>query len=96
MVRLGALPNQAIIGGFKGKIDFYLWKGIPCARRWPRWRKRKASPAEAAAQEAFAYINQMAAFIPTFIRAQYVRQVTGTPFSWKDLLVKAYISGITY
>ena len=36
MAKLIALPHQAIIDGFKGTIDFYVWKGLSVARKWPR------------------------------------------------------------
>ncbi|GAI78615.1 unnamed protein product, partial [marine sediment metagenome] len=30
MARLTALPSLDIIHGFRGILDFYLWKGLPC------------------------------------------------------------------
>lgn len=46
MAVLERLPETAIIKGFKGSVDFYLWKGIACARMWPR----KAVPTKTAAE----------------------------------------------
>lgn len=96
MTVLTALPSQAIINGFKGTVDFYLWKGVACARKWPRWRRRTATPEEAANQDAFRYINQVAGSLDPYIIAQYQAMAAGTPFTWKDLLVRAYMKGIDY
>lgn len=36
MARLHNMPSEHIIEALKGVVDFYFWKGIPCARAWPR------------------------------------------------------------
>jgi len=36
MVKLAGVPPRGVVLGFKGIIDYYSWKGIPVARRWPR------------------------------------------------------------
>jgi len=96
MAILTALPHLSIINGFRGVIDFYLWKGIPCARRWPRWKKRKPYPAEAANQQAFAYANKLWPTLPPYIRTQYITMAVGTPLRGQDIFVRAYMRGITY
>lgn len=94
MARLSALPEQAIIDGFRGVIDFYLCNGIPCARMWPRYKTRDPTPAERAAQERFAYVNKMISQLPDNIRQLYRDMVAGTNYRWNDLAVKIYLSGI--
>jgi len=96
MAVLTQMPQQHIIDGFKGVVDFYEYKGIPCARKWPVWHPRQPSDTERAAQEAFAYINRIASQLPEYIKDQYHRMAVGTPWTWKDLLVKAYIHGLDY
>lgn len=96
MARLNAMPNKEIVDTFKGVIDFYLWKGIPCARSWPRYKPRQASPDEAAVQSDFSYINKLASQLPEDIIDQYKAMAVGTPFTWKDLLVRGYMGGFDY
>lgn len=96
MARLTVMPQQAIIDGLAGKIDFYMYKGQAVARKWPYWKTRTPTLTEKAAQERFAYVNQVAKTLPQFVIEQYQRMAQGTPFSWKDLLVRSYISGIKY
>lgn len=96
MVVLKKLPSQAIVDGFKGTVDFYMYKDTACARSWPRYYPRDPTAPERANQDAFAYVNQVARDLPVFIVDQYKRMAASTPFSWKDLIVRAYISGIPY
>lgn len=96
MAVLDQLPSLAIIDGFKGTIDFYLWKGVPCARMWPIHGKRQPYPDEAAGQQAFSYINKAATTLDPFIIDQYKRMAVGTPLTWKDLLVRSYMKGLDY
>lgn len=93
---LTELPSQAIIDGFKGHIDFYLWKGIPCCRKWPVYRPRAPYPGEALNQGAFAYINRLWSQLPANIQALYRDMAVGTPLTGKDLLVMAYMKGLDY
>ncbi|GAI36660.1 unnamed protein product, partial [marine sediment metagenome] len=58
MARLTALPSIDIIHGFQGVLDFYLWKGLPCVRRWPRMTKAQQSDATKAASAIFGAISQ--------------------------------------
>lgn len=94
MAKLTHMPSRAIIDGFKGDVDFYLYMGIPCARKWPVWRKREPHPAERANQEDFALINQYAITLPVELITAYRELAQGTPFTWKDLLVRSYMRGL--
>lgn len=57
MTRLKELPEIQVIKGFKGKVDFYLWKGIAVARRWPRKTTIPKTPAEQASANEFGAIS---------------------------------------
>lgn len=94
MARLTALPEQSIIDNLKGTIDYYLWKGIPCCRKWPHWPKRSPTPEEKANQDAFAYINHQVKNVPPYVRQQYVNMAASTMLTWKDLFIRAYMAGI--
>lgn len=94
MVRLAELPPKAVIDGFKGKIDFYLYKGIPCARKWPVHAPRSRSDAEKATQQAFVITNQTWAQVSPEVKQAYKRMTRGGPWAAKDFFVKGYISGL--
>jgi len=58
LAKLAALPNATIIAGFKGKIDFYVHKGIPCARRWPVITGHRSTIGEKRNQNRFRYFQK--------------------------------------
>jgi len=94
MTRLTALPSEAIISSFKGKIDYYLWKGIPCCRKWPRWAPREPYPLEKINQDAFAYAMKSWKLQPEWLKVQWQRMAQGTPWRAQDLFLKAYMKGL--
>lgn len=96
MAKLTSMPQQAIIDEFKGYVDFYLWKGIPCARAWPRWPPRDPHPAEKANQDEFAYIIHLYNTIPAEIIDAYRVTAAGTQYTCRDLFIKAFLVGIQY
>lgn len=95
MSRLEALPERAIIDGFKGKIDFYLWKDIPCARRWPKKPSMPRSPGVIDGQQLFAHTAQLATQLSPSVIAAFEEMAQEIPLTWKDLFFKAYINGST-
>lgn len=58
MARLTALPSLDIIHGFQGILDFYLWKGLPCARKWPYTPPSHVTEGTLAARAIFGAISQ--------------------------------------
>lgn len=93
MARLLAMPAQAIVDGFKGVLDFYLWKGIACVRKWPYHPKRKPYPAEKANQDRFARGARAWDPLPEHVKVQYRRMAAGTAFTPRDLFMRLYLVG---
>jgi len=56
MARIDALPSIEIIRGFKGILDFYVWRGLPCVRAWPKYRPAKQTAASLATALVFGAI----------------------------------------
>jgi len=100
MAKLLKLPEQAIIDGLSGVLDFYvihlnptLDKGIPVCRSWPRYKPETRTAASADASRYFAYANKMAAFMPESIKAAYANTLAGSRLTWKDMMVRMYLKG---
>lgn len=93
MVKLAVLPHQDIISGFKGKIDFYLWRGIPVVRTWPRSPGHKRAPAVEAQWPAFTTASRLWKLMSPALQAAYNETAHGTTMSGRDLAEKAYLSG---
>ena len=70
---------------FRGKIDFYLWKGkIPVARRWPKKPKPPYTALQAEAMAAFSMIcAQMRRLLPAALLAWQVGS-EGKREQWTD------------
>lgn len=94
MAKLTVLPELAIIDGFKGKVDFYLHDGIPCARRWPRSPGKRRAPAVEATWEAFAYAAAKWKDLPPEIQAGYNEMASGTGLSGRDMFTRSYLTGL--
>lgn len=93
MVKIAEMPAQHLIDGWKGTIDFFIYKGQPVARSWPHWHPRKPTEPELQAQIAFGYVNQMAHALPPYIIDQYRRMAASSQCSWKDIFVRGYLYG---
>lgn len=89
MARLTALPSIDIIRGFKGVLDFYLWKGLPCVRRWPRMTKAKQTQASKDAAALFGQISSDYRLLPPLALEAYQIEAATQPRTARDL----YISG---
>jgi len=57
MARIHLLPSESEIHGYKGVLDFYLWRGLPVVRKWPYNPKSHHSPATIAAAEKFGAVT---------------------------------------
>ena len=88
------LPEQAIISGFKGKIDFYLWKGVPCARKWPRSPGKRRSPAVEAQWQFFQKAVELWNELSQEVKDAYNTMAAGSGLSGRDLFTRGYLSGL--
>lgn len=94
MAILTALPHQAIIDGFKGKIDFYLWRGIPCARKWPRSPGHLRAQAVMEQWTDFAYAASAWNLLSEEIQEAYRALAVGSGLSGRDLFTRSYLTGL--
>lgn len=94
MARLKVLPHQAVIDGLKGKLDFYVMRGVPCVRRWPRSPGHRRSPAVEAGWPPFTYISSKWADLPQEIQDAYNEMASGTALSGRDFFTRGYFGSI--
>ena len=92
MAKLAKMPNQVIIDGFKGKIDFYVNMGIPCARRWPRSPGRRRAPAVEEQWAPFVWASQNWNSLTPEVQDAYKRMAAGTNLSGRDIFMKCYLA----
>lgn len=89
MARLTELPSIDIIRGFKGVLDFYLWRGLPCVRSWPRTPKSRQTEATKAAALLFGQVLKNYRLLADMVLVAYQDIATGTPRTARDV----YVSG---
>lgn len=96
MARIKGGLSQATVDTLAGSIDFYYWKGMLVARKWPRWPRRLPHPDEKDAQDSFAYASRMWKWLPTFLKDQYRIMAVSTPVTGRDIFTRAYINASAF
>ena len=90
MARINALPHQTIIKGFKGTLDFYYWKGVPCVRKWPVIPMSSRSPASLAQAQIFGQIVSAWSLVGGVPKDWYNLAAADQPRTGRDL----YVTGV--
>jgi len=91
MARLDSLPSLEIIQGFKGVIDYFVTRGIPCARRWPRYSKGRMSAPALQAAALFGAIVQAYALLPANVKQELTLEAADQPRSGRDIMVSGVL-----
>jgi len=94
MARLVILPNQGIIDGFKGTVDFYLWKGVPCARAWPRKPTKQRSAKVQQTWPAFSYAAKEWLNLTKIVQDAYIKLATNSGLTSREMQVRSYLTGL--
>ncbi|GAH78230.1 unnamed protein product, partial [marine sediment metagenome] len=91
MARLDALPHIDIINSLKGTIDFYIHRGVPCARRWPRYRPAARSAPAIASANLFGEIVKSYSIVADTVLAALRDAAADNPRTARDILVSAVL-----
>ncbi len=92
MAKLTAMPEQSIIDGFKGTVDYYVWNGIPCARKWPSSPGHRRAPLVEAAWPAFAFAGSYWNNLAPEVKASWNAMADGFPLTGRDMFTKSFLS----
>jgi len=76
--------SKATIRRYKDVIDFYYWKGIPVARKWPDRSPKKPSAGQQASMAAFSEANASLKKLSTHLREYWASLAKGKSYSWPD------------
>lgn len=95
MAKIGKLPGMTVIKGFRGVLDYYVWKGIACVRRWPRSPGHRRAPAVEAQWSAFTEASKLWVTLSPEVQDAYNRMAVGTHMSGRDIQVKSYITNLS-
>lgn len=78
---------------FKGTLDFYVHRGIPCCRAWPRYRPHEESPDELSTQAHFQYIVSLEQTLPSSLIEAVKPFTFATKWTWRDMMTSCYLKG---
>ena len=92
MAKIKALPGSKAISGFKGVVDFYVWRGIACARKWPSSPGHDRAPAVMAQWSPFSEATRLWTQLSPEVQEAYRRMSAGTHLSGRDVFTKSYLS----
>lgn len=92
MAKLIALPELAIISGFKGTLDFYVWMGIPVCRKWPNRPSKPKTAAEQAQWPVFSDAVKLWNTLAPEVRAAYETMASGSTMTGRDMSMKMYLN----
>lgn len=81
---LNALPAEAVIIALRGKVDFYYWRGIPCARKWPRGKDRRFTAANIASAAEFGQLAHDIVYIGAAWLDAAIEMTAGERWVWRD------------
>lgn len=85
MAKLTVLPDARTIVEAKGVVDFYYWKGIPCARKWPRKASYERSAAEQAGSARFTTVAKATTGISTVMKELWIGIGASEGTTWVDV-----------
>jgi len=88
------LPAQSVIDGFRGVLDFYVYKGLNVVRSWPRGKGLGLAPGTIATQPLFtrsARLKKHYSQICSVAARRYGMAGTST---WQDVLTSAYFGKV--
>lgn len=83
--------SQEMVLGLYGEIDFYYWKGIPVARRWPRLSTVPPSPRLLASRNAFKACRADLREVPESVRVYWRAAAQGSNQPWLDYYTGIYL-----
>jgi len=96
MARIAVIPEQAVISSLRHCIDFYVYRGQPCARRWPQKPKGPRAAATQPMISAFRYAVYMYSKLSPLEVERYRHMARGTDLTPREYFMRAYMGGIRY
>lgn len=94
MAKLVEMIGEKVISGFKGKLDFYYYMGIPCVRRWPKSPGSRRAPQVEAQWPAFSYAAKEWGNLSAAIQRTYEELATGSALTGRDMFQRSFLSGL--
>jgi len=83
--------SREMVRDLSGVVDFYYWRGIPCARLWPRKTTLPPSAAMLGARLAFIQSRKDLRAVSGATRAAWAASAVGVKQAWLDYYTSIYM-----
>jgi len=83
--------SKAQIKRLSGVVDFYYWKDIAVARKWPDWSNPKLSAGTRASMAAYTQAMKDLKLVTTHLRDVWRTLCIGKSTAWVDDYKKKYM-----
>lgn len=93
MAKITKLPALSIIDGFKGKLDYYVYMGIPCVRKWPKSPGHDRAPAVQEQWPTFSFAASSWNILSQDVKDAFTQMAKSIGCTGRDIYMKAYIDG---
>lgn len=81
---LKAPLDPVTIASLKGTLDYYLWRGLPVIRKWPRKPSAPRTAAVVASYTEFGLVAKLLSSLPAPWRQETEDDVANTNWTWRD------------
>jgi hypothetical protein len=78
------MPDSGTIMASRGRVDYYLWKGIPVARSWPRKSTQPRQAGEIVSSNEFTAAAVLTGAVATVVQEGFKTMHRGTGVTWVD------------
>ena len=85
---------EKIIDGFKGKLDFYYYMGLPIVRKYPRSQGKSQTPASVAQWPMFTYVQQLWLQVSPYVQEAYTDLAPDSGLHKRDWFMRGYYGKI--
>lgn len=68
----------------RGRVDYYLWMGIPVARSWPKKSTQPRTAGEIASSDAFRVAAVATGALGSNLKEHWMAMECGTGVTWVD------------
>lgn len=96
MARISELPPYATILGHRGVLDYYVWRGIPVARKWPTKKLSTLNPTTREQSTAFGeFMTRLTMTSPAIIAIVQI-DTRPTDWTWRDAVARAQYGNLNH
>lgn len=96
MSKISELPPYATILGHRGVLDYYVWRGLPVARTWPRKKLSTLNPTTRAQSIAFGeFMHRLTQTTPAIIAVVQADSLA-SDWTWRDEVARAQYGNLNH